>query len=434
MNRYLGISELGFYRLSSTMTMNPVVLARYGGRLPLERLRRALDRVQERHPPLRVRIVPGDRPWFTDSGVPPIPLEVLERRSHDHFLEVVEDQLNEPIDVERGPLARFVLLQGEDVSELVCVTEHVNADGRSGLFLLNDVLRLVDDPELRLPPLVERPPLEDLVPPPWWAPQLPRPLRGIVGDQSSRWWAALERVARRWWPEQPQGESTRSRIGVMRRLLEPDVVERLTVASHEARTSLQGALMAAATMAAVAERAPERQELYGCIVPIDIRDRLRPRMGSDFGIYAWAPTCFLEAGPRTGFWRLARRSGRAVRQLRGPVGMGFLASALSMGQMFGEVALADRFNRWAQGRVRGLVVVSNLGIVELPERCAGAELLSFSFMAMIPNVDVVMGVSSCRGSMELTFQYVPGQLDEEETGRVADTVVRRLREAAGLSG
>lgn len=434
MNRYLGAAEIGFHRLSGTLTMNPVIVARFDAPLPEAPLRAALRAVQARHPALAVKVVTQGRPWFSDRDVPPIPLTVLPRRSDEHWRAAAEDELNLPFDAEVGPLARFVLLQGPSACELICTLEHINADARSGMFLVDDVLRLVDDPELRLPPLVPRPALEDLVPTPWWQPGLHPTLRGLLGDRmpgrSRR--SDLSAPPAGPAPPQPAAPAERERIGLVSRTLEPDALEGLTARCRAEQASVQGALMAASWLAVARTRAPGRRGLYGCIAPIDLRSRLRPRMGRDFGIYAWAPTFFELVSPRSDFWALARRAKRSVHRMRGPGGLGFLKATLDSMAIFGEGALSDAMTRLLHGQVRGLAVVSNAGRVSLPTTCAGATLRGAGFLAIVPNVDWVLAATTCAGRMELNFQFVPSQLPKDRVEAGADAVMAQLKAAAGV--
>jgi hypothetical protein len=88
------------------------------------------------------------RPYFLGEGLAPkIPVRVVERVSGDDWQQVTEVEWEIPFDVEQGPLARVVWLQGGDVSELVLVCAHCICDGATGVTLIREILLLLDRPE-----------------------------------------------------------------------------------------------------------------------------------------------------------------------------------------------------------------------------------------------------------------------------------------------
>ncbi|NVB42429.1 hypothetical protein G6O69_31690 [Pseudenhygromyxa sp. WMMC2535] len=438
MNRYLTTSERTFLAMAREVTMNPVVMVRCSGPLPVPALRRALVAIQAKHPALRVKVVRGDRPWFSDREVGPIPLKVVERRDDEHWRELVREELNVPHAVEDGPLIRFVLVQGEAASELICTTDHVNADGRSGLFVLRDVLRLIDDPELRLVPLRPRGCFDDYLPHGPWDGRLPDSLRGLWAERTRSLLARVEARGRRGVlgdlgvvAREPL-EPAPAAIELVHRRVDAARAEALVRACRSRDNTVLSALVVACAHAGATLEDEAASGLIGCVTPIDIRSMLSPSVGDDFGIFAWAPTSLHPVGPGADFWGLARRTRRIVRAYRSMPALAGMRRLLDAMEFVEGTAFAGLYEQLGRNVLDGLMVVSNLGRVWVPERVAGVEVEGFGFFAMIPNIDFVLGVQSFRGVLELNYCYSPQWIRGAAVEGVADRVEAVLDAAIGL--
>jgi hypothetical protein len=424
MNRYLTTVERTFLHMAERIVMNPVVLVRCRGELEPAQVERAIARVQARHPALQLRLVRDERPWFTHEGVPPAPLRVLERDGDEHWREVVRAELNEPFEQDRGPLIRFTLLHGSHACELICTTDHLNADGRSGLYVLRDVLLAIDDPRRRFVPLEDRACFDEHLPGGLWElGRVPAAVRGILADGAR----GLARVARGFASERarllgvvappaserPRIESVHQRLGCKR--------TRALVEVCRARgTTVQAALMVAASHAlASAKRAyarPRATARVGCITPIDIRSALTPPVGDHFGIFAWAPTTVQSLAPGSAFWPASKWSRERLRLLHGQAALAGLRRLLDVHEL-GLAADLERLSALPLSVCDATVTVSNLGRVTLPRSVAGVEVLAFGFYAMIPDCDVVAAVATL-DQLELNYCYSPS--------RIATATVREM--------
>jgi hypothetical protein len=138
------------------------------GRLEEGRLRRALVRLQAKHPLLRCVIagaVDSDSPRFILQHQPVrIPLRIVERNHDDDWQSEVRREWVTPFDASRDPLIRLVWLRSGEVSELILVGHHCICDGQSGLTLLRECLSAYDDPEKDLGSYDALGAIEDVVP------------------------------------------------------------------------------------------------------------------------------------------------------------------------------------------------------------------------------------------------------------------------------
>ncbi len=431
MNRYLTTTERVFLAMADRVVMNPVVMVRCRGSLSIERVEHAVRTVQRRHPALRVRVVRDAQPWFSDRDVGPVSVRVVERTSDEHWREVVREELNVPMDIERGPLIRFVLVRDEHACELICTTDHVNADGRSGLFVLRDVLRLVDRPDLRLVPLRERTCFDDYLPAGPLDMRMPDAIRGLWAERTRALIGRVERAGDRWLERELEPPLARAPIEFVHRRLDPQRTAALERACRARDNTVLSALVVACAHALVAVERADAKGIVGCITPIDIRPLLDPSVGDDFGIYAWAPTSYHPIGPSSDFWALAQRMRKIVRGYRSIPALAGMRRLLDAMEFTEGTALANSYDRIMRLALDGLMVVSNLGRVALPERVAGVEVESFGFFAMIPNVEFVMGVQSFRGVLEMNYCCSQQWMRRAVIEGVADRVEGALEAAIG---
>ena len=171
MERALADMERAFYLLDRGTRFNGVQVVSIQGPIEEPLLRLALDRLQARHPLLRVRLAGTDRTLrFTEDGAGPLPLTVVPRKGAAHWQAVAEVELNRPFALTDDHLTRLTWLRGTDRSELVIAHHHVTADALSIVFAVRDLLTDLGALSLGhslLPPesLPLRPPMPALLPP-----------------------------------------------------------------------------------------------------------------------------------------------------------------------------------------------------------------------------------------------------------------------------
>jgi NRPS condensation-like uncharacterized protein len=129
----------------STVTM----VARINGLVTAEMLKIAVEKTQQRHALLRVRIKDtqdGDL-WFISEGVQEIPIEVVPRKTEIDWIKVHAEGSKIPYDFENRPAIRFILVQSPAVSELIILCHHIICDGMSLAYLGRDLMVHLGDPE-----------------------------------------------------------------------------------------------------------------------------------------------------------------------------------------------------------------------------------------------------------------------------------------------
>ncbi len=436
--------ELGTFETAATLTNERysfvvVVVVRLAAAGSPERLRRALDALQRRHPPLAVRIVErGGRFRYEPEGTPRIPLRVVERAGEEHWREVTERELDGRIDAARGPLVRCTFLAPSEPSrdapaEILLSFHHAVMDAASGTALVGELLDLWSatdgPPEPAAEPARALPPVEDLFPPAY------RGIRGAVRSAGflARQTAdeAVYRFRTRGARPAPAAEPAGCRILPVR--FSREETSALVRATRRRRVTLNAAL-GAAFLLAVHRHFPEARSDRARCRPMrymtfaDLRPYLKPPVGDDaLGGYLamMRYTTRVDGGSgdsaessAEAFWDLARRitDQVAAGSRRGDKLWSVLFSEKVMRMMLGQ-----RAERMAH------TAVSYSGVTRLEAR--GVRGLH-AFVSNLPvGPEYTALARMFEGEMLLDVLYLDTDLDAPRARAVADGILATLRGA-----
>jgi len=108
---------------------------------------------------LGVRIYKDEKsePWYTNDNVPENPLKVIQRTSEEDWNRELLNEYKIRFKLSTGPLARFILLQSPEISEVLIICHHVICDGTSLAILARDLLLYVGDPDRKVQEMPEPP-------------------------------------------------------------------------------------------------------------------------------------------------------------------------------------------------------------------------------------------------------------------------------------
>lgn len=439
MRRALGTFETAATLTNERYSFVVVVVVRLAAALSSERLRRGLDLLQRRHPPLAVRIVEhGGRFRYEPEGTPPIPLRVVERAGEEHWREVTERELDARIDAAAGPLVRCTLLAPSDPSEdtpaeILLSFHHAIMDAASGTALVEELLGLCRRADGPSEPWAEGaralPPVEDLFPPSH------RGARGAVRSVGflARQMAdeAVYRLRTRGARPAPAAEPAGCRILPVR--LSREETSALVRATRHRRVTLNAALGAAFLLAvhrrlpeAAAHRARPRPMRYMTFA--DLRPYLKPPVGADaLGGYLamMRYTIRVDGGSADSggdsaepFWGLARRitDQVAAGSRRGDKLWSVLFSERVMRMMLGQ-----RTERMAH------TAVSYSGVTRLD--ATGVRGLH-AFVSNLPvGPEYTALARMFEGELLLDVLYLDTDMDRPRARAVADGILATLRGA-----
>ncbi len=126
------------------------LVTRVKGKVTEEMLRDAVDKVQQRHTLLRVRLEldANQSLWFTSEGVPKIPIEIIPRENDNTWIETYDKACLQPFDFYKRPAIRFYFIHSQDISDIMIFCHHVICDGLSLAYLARDLMDHLGNQEL----------------------------------------------------------------------------------------------------------------------------------------------------------------------------------------------------------------------------------------------------------------------------------------------
>lgn len=358
------------------------VSARVRGPLTSEGLKNALVRLCQRHPLLAVRAVAGKdgAAYFTTEGVPPIPLQIIERATEEDWVRQVEREIAQPADYRAGPPFRCVWLRGQPVSDLLLVCDHITADGHAGIYALRDLLTMLADSNRMLEPLVPAS-MTELIPPPM--------MEKIAALTSPAPGAAPRPPAEYHLPAPPV-----EILRVMPFALDEAETAALVSRCRAEGVTVQSALCAAFTLP-FAERHPDAP-VRKVESPVDIRGRLTQPLGEVYGNYISLAVTNLNCAAGRNPWDIAREARHAL-------------AAITEEQLFTApvvvMAVAEQPLSIPPVDISHDLSISNLGRLDIPAHYGPFYLESIYG----PTLNVswpghrILGVNTFSGRMRCTF-------------------------------
>jgi hypothetical protein len=362
-------------------SINFAITARLRGSMTLDEIQNALKRLGRCHPMLASHVIASQdgAAYFVDEGTPPIPVRVIERMSDDDWIGILEDEVAIPFDYRSGPPFRLIWVQGEDISDLILICDHLTADGRAGLYALRDFLALLADPALRLEP-VSPSMMVDLIPP-----EIVKQLNAMI--------AADPRAGR------PSSDGWHDSPVHPKRVI-PFALTEAETSVLVRRCRAEGVTVQAALCAAFLKPFAEGQSstfMRKVEIPIDIRDRLTQPVGESYGLFISLVELGLDCSPGRSLWDIARdaKSG--------------LVNAMRDGRFFfAPTVIISVTGKLPAGMDFGAgfdISISNLGRVDIPTRYGSLTLESL----YAPTFNVsksdhrVLGVTTFNDCMYCTF-------------------------------
>lgn len=416
------------------------MVARVQGQVPAVLLEAALRKLKVLHPPLasRVRMQQDGTAWLTTEGVGDFPLEVRPRASGSDWARVFLEQERVPFAFGRGPVTRFLLLLGDDSSDLVAIAPHVVCDGYSMTHVMGDLVALLNDPGRDVvrpadPPAVTRQTVPE-------AASDNLLLRGIVQVLNRAWPARravlhqdeYEDLHRQYW--------TRQQHDLLAFSLSPGETSVLATRCKEHGVGVTAALAAAFLLAQGNGQACRRPARHKISVPVSIRDRLTPSPGQAVGVYASCIDVTLPSSLTVTFWELARQGhDRMYRVLRNrprilrPMVLEALDPSISDGLVAAlctdrwslEYRLLSRLVR-TTAETRCLTV-SNIGRISLPELGEPHRLESLVPLPPIgPGSRMMLNALTVGGRMNLVLKYRQADMDPAAAAGVRDRALDYL--------
>lgn len=392
--------------------MNFVVLAERSGSLQPERIRRALDTVQQEHALLQTSIQWSDEQGLRFEPAPGVGIELqCDQSSADQWQSLIEQELAHPFATGSAPLIRCLYIEltanatpqcPADACVLALTFHHSVADGRSGVDILRRLLGLMAQDTAPLPntSATHLPPMAEWMPARYhWAqqPETAKQLRHtLVADYRRH--GLLPAIP--WLATQAE-----ERLPKIKRLqMDADTTTRLIERARANGTTVHGALCAAQLLAQFRLQPTDEPTAFFLSCPVNLRPHLD-------GTPATTPTGFFTSlisgsfltGPHTEVWALAREiTAQTRRQIERGEGH-LLYHLYGLDGTPVRPAFMETFRKKALASLPN-TMVSNIGQVAPVEEDPAVQAISFALCPM-PYQTLFTAASSYQGQLVLNLGY-----------------------------
>lgn len=420
--RPLDPGEAFFYMSDRVSCMNFVVFAERRGHLEPERLRQALDLVQQENLLLQASIhwTQEDGLCFTQANGPVIELRCRSVTAQD-WQHRIEQQLSEPFAHGAAPLMRCLYLQMDSPSRSVLALcfHHAIADGRAGTALLRRLLSVMASPEQASPHPGPRvlPAMAEVHPARFrWSEQedAARQLKTTVIADYRRH-GPLPAIP--WLTSEATGRTPR----FIRLSLPPETTRRLLASARAHGTTVHGALCAAQLLAQSRLQAGPEATPFFLSCPVDMRAHLEPvQPDTPTGLFVSLISATFSVGSGSDFWQLACD---ITTQTRLQIARGESHLLYKLFGLDGSPVLPDQFDSFQKKTLASLTntMVSNLGPITPVVVDPAVESISFALCPM-PYQTLFTAVSSYQDQLVLNVGFDAQRVTESD----AQTLTRHI--------
>lgn len=437
-------------------TMHISLGLRLRGQIEEEALRNAVEKTLVTYPLFGARIEWSDEGnhWSTTEGAADVPVKVHNRESDDSWIQVLNEEHAIPIRLSEGPLTRFILVKGSELSELIVFCHHAISDGRSLEYALREVLLHLKDSSREPPIIPEAPPQTPEI--------LPNglsmgKLRSVMINQVNKKWEEEKTVFdeedllnlwKAFW------KNSEYRIETIE--FDEDATQRLIEEARKNDVTLNSLLVVALAKARIDTIGHyDGKAMLGTAV--DSRKRLRVDCTDAVGYYAGSSLVQYKYKDKSSLWDNVRRYHKEITKhlkdnkiFEGTLSYSALDLTLIDAILFlivgdqvephqSRYAKISEFASHKDGIVGKQlersketapdVLSTNLGVLGLPEDTPGIQIERAFFTPSSSFVmELVLGVATVGGKLTITLNYYKGYVDGENIRNVRDRAEEILRE------
>jgi hypothetical protein len=388
--RPLGCGEHFFHLYAQVYPVHFCLCAEIEGAVDSDALRSALNRVRERHPILKARIVDdGEFGTAFYESDRPIELETIAVGKDADWRPTVERELNKPMDIGVNALLRATALCAPETTVIVLTFYHAIADALSGVWVLQDVMRALAGEQLEA--FQSFPPIEEK----------------ILGSSPS---PAHPGEADRIMPILPEIRSAAPivpgnlRTNIVTAEFSWEETARLLERCRANDTTVHGAICAAASRHVPASD----HDTVRMTCPIDLRKIAGVENGI-CGVFIGASSVEVPIGGTTSIWHDARHIVHSMTQSRSPEAVIDFMSRVSV--EFSPTTRSEKLRAFLSAGPQSSLVVSNLGVLPIVERYGPYVVRAVwgpAMLTSLPEDRQTIGVSTFGGRLRIVHQsYAP---------------------------
>ncbi|MCX2483852.1 hypothetical protein [Pedobacter sp. MR2016-24] len=291
--RPLGTNEKVFWVLDQKTTTQFAVAAEIDGNATDHSWREALDSVQKRHPNLAVQISGNtySTAFFEPIADCKIPLSFVYTKREENWNELLERELNIPLNITAAPLAKALVIQQSGKSVFIFISNHSIGDGMSVALFIRDILTVLSGETIT--PLRPVSPLDQLA-------------GIIVKEIPAEDLSGFKQLS--------NSVAPRSAVNIRRLKLSHTLTDSLIKRAKNEKTTVHCALSAALVIALKQVESTLKEKPVRILHPLSARTTLG--LGDDYGLLMNILTLPYDPAPKDTFWNFAKtiRKGIASTQ------------------------------------------------------------------------------------------------------------------------
>ncbi len=443
------------------------MVTRIKGRITEEMLRNAVDKVQQRHSLLEVRIEMDENQqyWFTSEGVIEIPIELLPREDNNTWIDVYDKACLQPFELDKEPLIRFYLIHSDDISDVMIFCHHVICDGISLAYLARDLMEHLGDQDKEIEILEDSLPVSRKTIPE------NQKLNGLVMK-------LLDRINRKWKAEEivfDQEDYINLHEAYWKNLTHKSISVELSeletkqlIQNCKSNSVSVNSALTAAFMGAQKIVQGEKPFSSNVAVAVNLRNRLQPPEEEGMGFYASIVNLKFKYDTKKSIWENAEFFHKKVTKLytdnnyfKNPLLFTKLEASLIESKPYkilGHLVKPEqsRYDKISEFSKRDDTIVSllkrsktetienvnigtavtNLTRMNFPSTFGDLELdrLIVHPGAGFPlvTVNLVVGVVTCSGKMSLLLDFAEEQIDTKTVQRIKEVALQLLLNADSI--
>lgn len=445
--------ERRFFR-SPTQTIS--IIARVKGFISEEDLKKALYKIREQHPLVGVRVYLDENydAWYTTENVPENPLKVLQRSSEKDWYQELLKQYKIRFEIEKGPLARFVLIQSPEISEIIIICHEVVCDGTSVAILARDLLLYIGNPNREVIKMSE---------PPLASPEnfpteikLNKLMVAAINKMNQMWQKSkvifddedIDNIFRAYWDNY--------KFNVISVELNEKETSDLVEKCKQHGVTVNSALNTAFYAARYSIRGEFKGGKRNIMVPVNLRKRYKNPVGEHFGHYAAGFQFKLSYNPKLDFWENAKIFNKEVKEkldinemFKFAVLTGLIDQSLVDARSFSFMGklVPSNFSRYekiqafsndeknivnkrAKKQIKELpgLAITNLGRLDYPTKYGSLELDRFILVTSgSPYFELVIPAVTVAGKLTFTINYLEETTDTPTMERIKNKVLEHLK-------
>ncbi|MFW9820318.1 MAG: condensation domain-containing protein [Candidatus Thorarchaeota archaeon] len=448
---------------SKVPNSNISMIATILGNVSVDELKRTIKKMQQRHPILNAYLhSEGNDVHTLVDRILEIPVKVIKRISDKQWRDEIILQHKIPLEMEKGPLIRFILLYSPEISDLIIFCQHTICDGMSLAYLARDMMIYLGAPTknvelLPYPPLIYEENIpEDIK---------PSLMMRIFGKLINKKWEKNEIIFayddfyalhEAFWKNYTYKAHLYK--------LSKEDTKSLIINCRKNGVTVNTALIMAFAIAQNQLNSKSPKYLQSLSFAVNLRDLLKDTIGEQFGFFAGGMQIKFKYSDKDNFWKAAKKFHKKAapekarkQALVGTLDAFILSPTLYDAQIFAAFGhlispnsnCYDKIQKFIMDKkniVNNMVkkklskgfamaqIMTNLGKTGFQEKYGDLILENLILMpSCSPYTELVLGVVTHAGSLSITLNHMEESISSEKILKIRDKADQIIKEAIKIN-